>query len=141
MKRDDTRREIPGVKIQTKRVYEPVEPGDGYRALVDRMWPRGLTKSRVQCDVWLKDIAPSPELRKWFDHDPARWREFGTRYFKELSGNQDVVAKLVGGNRSTVTLIYAAKDTQFNHAIALKSYLDKRFKSARKTAPKAKESG
>lgn len=125
------------MKIQTKRAYEPVERDDGYRVLVDRMWPRGVAKAKLKCDVWLKDIAPSPELRNWFDHDPTKWTEFKARYYAELRGKQDLVMTIVGSDRMTVTLIYAAKEERFNNAIALKTYIDKKLKSLRrKTANK-----
>src|SRR6266478_835302 len=110
----------PGVK----RVYEPPEASDGTRVLVDRIWPRGLTKEQVGVDVWLKDIAPSAGLRTWFGHDPNRWREFHKRYFEELRTNHAAVKHLtdliLAGK---VTLLFGAHDTERNNAVALADYL------------------
>ena len=120
------------MKIQTKRAYELVEPDDGYRILVDRIWPRGVAKTKLQCDVWLKDIAPSSELRKWFDHDPKKWTEFKTRYYTELNSKQDLVTTIIAADKMTVTLIYAAKEERFNNAVALKIYIDNMLQSSRR---------
>ena len=110
---------------QIKRVYDPAAPGDGFRILIDGMWPRGLRKDQAKVDLWLKAIAPSGELRKWFSHDPARWDEFRRRYVAELDHNAEVVAELrthiAGG---TVTLLYAAKETRYNNAVCLAEYLE-----------------
>ncbi len=107
-----------------KRVYEPPEASDGVRVLVDRMWPRGFTKTRACVDVWLKDIAPSAELRNWFGHDPKRWREFHKRYFEELSANQTAVEGLTNLILAgKVTLLFGAHDTEHNNAVALADYL------------------
>jgi uncharacterized protein YeaO (DUF488 family) len=112
--------------IQMKRVYKPSQSSDGKRVLVDRLWPRGLTKEKAKVDLWLKDIAPSTTLRKWFGHDPAKWNDFKKRYHKELKDNKVVVSKLTellkGGN---VTLVYGAKDEEHNDAVVLKEYLEK----------------
>lgn len=110
--------------IRTKRVYEPPDPSDGHRVLVDRLWPRGLTKERASVDVWLRDIAPSDGLRKWFGHVPERWEEFKRRYHAELDGNPDAVSRLRGMMEDgPVTLLFGAKDELRNQAVALKEYL------------------
>ncbi|GIW82909.1 MAG: hypothetical protein KatS3mg105_4716 [Gemmatales bacterium] len=117
--------------IQLKRVYEPPDPGDGCRVLVERLWPRGLSKEKARIDVWLKQIAPSTELRKWFAHDPAKWDEFQRRYEAELADNADGVSQLMDLiQKGTVTLVYAASDTQHNSAVVLKRFLETRLKSA-----------
>lgn len=110
--------------IQTKRVYEAASPDDGFRVLVDRLWPRGMTKERAQADLWLKDVAPSTSLRKWFGHDRAKWEAFKHRYSLELEEKPDAVARLRDeAKQGRVTLLFAAKDTEYNHPIALKEYL------------------
>ena len=110
--------------IQTKRVYDPVDQGDGARVLVDRVWPRGISKERLKADLWLKDVAPSAVLRKWFNHDPDRWEAFKERYFAELDGNPQAADQLFGLlEKGTVTLLFSARDTLHNQAIALKEYL------------------
>ena len=112
------------MKTLIKRVYEQPDKNDGTRILVDRLWPRGLTKEKAQVDLWLKEIAPSAELRKWFGHDPDKWTEFKTRYKVELDGNPKLVAllkeKIADGK---VTLVYGAKDEQHNQAKALQQIL------------------
>ncbi|HXE54381.1 MAG TPA: DUF488 family protein [Tepidisphaeraceae bacterium] len=111
--------------IHLKRAYEEPSPVDGERILVERLWPRGLTKQRADIDLWLKDVAPSPELRKWFGHDPARWKQFEQRYWKELKANPDAVGVLQSKARhGKVTFVYAARDEQHNGALALKEFLD-----------------
>jgi uncharacterized protein YeaO (DUF488 family) len=112
--------------IRVKRVYEKPSRKDGFRVLVDRLWPRGLTKDRAAVDLWLKEAAPTPALRKWFGHDPARWIEFQTRYGKELRKNPkavDLLRKKAG--KRTVTLVYGARDTEHNGAVVLKRVLDR----------------
>ncbi|HEU5247972.1 MAG TPA: DUF488 domain-containing protein [Candidatus Udaeobacter sp.] len=112
--------------IQIKRVYDKPAKADGWRVLVDRLWPRGLTKKEAQIDNWLKDIAPSTALRKWFGHDPARWKEFKKRYAKELSNQGDRVEQLAREARKrTVTLLFGAKDIEHNNAVALKEHIEK----------------
>ncbi len=112
------------LKIQTRRVYDPVEKEDGTRILVDRIWPRGITKERLQADVWLKDAAPSTALRKWFGHDRGRWEVFKERYFSELDENRQVIEQLLTFlQEGTVTLLFSARDTRYNQAVALKDYL------------------
>ncbi|MBX4909031.1 MULTISPECIES: DUF488 domain-containing protein [Rhizobium] len=110
--------------LHIKRIYEPKEDRDGTRILVDRLWPRGLKKQVAAVDVWLKDIAPSPGLRRWFGHDPAKWSEFQRRYRDELKKNSSAVKeleRLIG--RSDATLLYSAKDQAHNHAIVLQSFI------------------
>lgn len=110
--------------LKLKRVYEPPAPDDGFRILVDRLWPRGLARKSARVDLWLKDIAPSRALRQWFAHDPKRWRPFRARYFRELDANPDAVATLRDhASRGTVTLLYAARDERYNDAVALQAYV------------------
>ncbi len=113
--------------IGLKRAYEPPAEGDGYRVLVDRVWPRGVTKDTLRLDAWLKDLAPSTALRKWFAHDPEKWQEFRERYFRELDGLRPALedlARRAGAGR--VTLVFAARDSERNNAVALKDYLERR---------------
>jgi uncharacterized protein YeaO (DUF488 family) len=111
--------------IQLKRVYEKPSRKDGVRILVDRLWPRGLTKARAAVKLWLKDVAPSTELRKWFDHDPAKWNQFQVRYRKELRGKRDDLELLKQkANGHTVTLVYGARDEEHNEALVLKRILE-----------------
>lgn len=111
--------------IKLKRVYEPPGPEDGCRVLVERLWPRGISKEKASLDLWLKDVAPSPELRTWFGHDPAKWDEFRKRYFEELKENEDAVDKLRELDRKgSVTFVYAAKDMEHNAAVALKDFIE-----------------
>lgn len=123
-----------------KRVYEEPFSADGYRILVERLWPRGLSKERAAMDLWLKDVAPSPELRKWFNHDPARWEGFQQRYRAELKEKQDAVNLLKQkGKEGIVTLVYAAHDKEHNGALVLKQFLEQRKKRTYKH--KASRSG
>lgn len=110
--------------MKIKRVYEKPEIEDGLRILVDRLWPRGLTKEKAQIDLWIKEIAPSAELRKWFGHQPAKWDEFRERYLQELknNGKQTSILKEQVMN-GMVTLVYAAKDEKYNEAVVLKDFL------------------
>lgn len=111
--------------IRIKRVYEEAECADGFRVLVDRLWPRGLAKAHAKIDLWAKNAAPSPELRKWFAHDPDKWGEFRLLYFAELDSRPEDLRELIDAAcHCTVTLLYAARDSAHNHALALKSYLD-----------------
>lgn len=113
--------------IQLKRAYEPVSPDDGCRVLVDRLWPRGVTKEQAGLDLWLKDAAPSTELRQWFGHDPARWVEFRQRYLAELHqlpGRPEAVAQLVQlAAQGPLTLVYGAREQAYNHAVLLRDVL------------------
>ena len=113
------------MNIRTKRVYEAPAKGDGARILVDRLWPRGLSKEKAQVDLWLKDIAPSTGLRKWFAHDAEKWQEFRRRYEAELERNDEQVAALrEEAAKGPVTLVYGARDTEHNEALVLKDFLD-----------------
>jgi len=107
-----------------KRVYEPASKADGFRVLVDRIWPRGVSKDRAKIDLWLKTVAPSTELRKWFDHDPQKWKEFKKRYFAELDEGPEGLDELTSrATDSVVTLVFSARDEQHNQAVALQEYL------------------
>lgn len=111
-------------EIRTKRVYEPADRHDGLRVLVDRVWPRGLTKEQVKADLWLKDVAPSTSLRKWFDHDQNKWVTFKDRYFAELDRNTELVEKLLKSRKKArLTLLFSARDLAYNQAVALREYL------------------
>ncbi|HWB55012.1 MAG TPA: DUF488 domain-containing protein [Tepidisphaeraceae bacterium] len=113
------------MKVQLKRAYENPSSSDGERILVERLWPRGLTKAKAKIDLWMKDIAPTPELRKWFAHDPAKWKQFRQRYWKELEKNPQAVDQLKGEmKKGSVTLIYAAHDQEHNGALALKEFIE-----------------
>jgi uncharacterized protein YeaO (DUF488 family) len=113
--------------IQVKRVYEEPSRKDGLRVLVDRLWPRGLTKERAAVKLWLKDLAPSTELRKWFDHDAAKWKQFQVRYRKELREKKDLLEMLNEESKEhTVTLVYGARDVEHNEALVLKQVLEGR---------------
>jgi uncharacterized protein YeaO (DUF488 family) len=113
-------------KLQVKRVYDPPSHEDGVRVLVDRLWPRGLTKASAAVDLWLKDISPSVDLRRWFNHDPSRWTEFTRRYAEELEAKKPAVAALAGAvRRGRVTLLFGARDPEHNNATALFSYLNR----------------
>lgn len=117
-------------KLNIKRIYEPPARSDGARILVDRIWPRGVSKKKAALDEWFKDIAPSPRLRKWFGHDPARWLEFRRRYRAELKSNKIAVKHMRDRmKKGRVTLLYAAHDTEHNHALVLAAYLSGRGKS------------
>ncbi len=116
--------------IQIKRAYEDPSPDDGLRFLVDRLWPRGVKKEALQLDGWLKDVAPSTELRRWFGHDPQKWQTFRQRYFAELEAHPQAWQPLLEAARSgKLTLVYAKKDTQYNNAAALKAFLEERLDS------------
>ena len=121
------------MKIRIKRVYENPAKEDGKRILVDRLWPRGLSKEKAKIDVWLKDIAPTTELRKWFDHDPAKWKEFKKRYHQELKNNKEQVILLNKQIKNrVVTLVYAAKDEQHNEALVLSEWIQRRLQVVNK---------
>lgn len=111
--------------FKVKRVYDAAGPGDGYRVLVDRIWPRGVSKEKAHVDLWMKEIGPSDRLRKWFGHDPKRWAEFQKRYRKELKNNSELVGKLreLEKKDGTVTLVYSARDEEHNQAVALREFL------------------
>ena len=110
--------------IQLKRAYEEPSESDGERILVERLWPRGLTKERAKIDLWMKDLAPSPALRKWYAHDPSKWEEFQKRYLAELREHPDEIEELRRRVRKAkVTFVYAAKDQERNSAVMLKTFL------------------
>lgn len=110
--------------FQLKRAYEPAAPDDGCRVLVERLWPRGLSKQRAAVDVWLKDVAPSVELRKWYGHDPRRWQDFRQRYWRELRSHPAAVENLRSKElEGNVTLIYATRDVEHSGALALRQFL------------------
>lgn len=116
------------IKITVKRVFETQEPTDGYRALVDRLWPRGVSKSDAHLDAWWKRTAPSTDLRKWFGHDPAKWMEFRQRYAEELEPHAELVRDQVfQAQPGPLTLVYAATDEQHNHAVVLKEFIERRI--------------
>jgi uncharacterized protein YeaO (DUF488 family) len=113
--------------IQVKRAYEKPSRGDGCRVLVDRIWPRGLSKADLKIDRWLKTIAPSTELRRWFGHDPDKWEEFKRRYFQELKSHGEELEPLREKARhGSLTLVFSAKDERCNNAVALREYLQRR---------------
>ena len=115
------------MNIKIKRAYEEPTGDDGTRILVDRLWPRGLTKAKAKIDLWLKDIAPSTELRKWFAHDPARWAEFQRRYKEELRKNNEALSTLKQeAAKGPVTLIYGARDQEHNEAVVLQKLLQRK---------------
>jgi uncharacterized protein YeaO (DUF488 family) len=116
------------MSIEVKRAYEPPARSDGYRVLVDRIWPRGITKDDLKVDAWLKDVAPSTAHRKWFGHDPKKWDEFRRRYARELEPHAAALEQLVEHARAgRVTLVFGAKDTDHNNAVALKEHLERRL--------------
>jgi len=113
--------------IRIKRIYEQVAEEDGFRILVDRLWPRGLSKEKAKVDLWMKEVAPSGELRKWFSHDPAKWAEFKKKYEKELVAKQPLLKEIrrMEKDKGTVTLLYSARDVEHNNAVVLKAVLEK----------------
>jgi uncharacterized protein YeaO (DUF488 family) len=112
--------------IKIKRVYDEPDESDGYRILIDRLWPRGLSKEKAKIDLWLKDIAPSDNLRKRFAHDPNKWVEFKKRYFEEIDNNKKVLELMLKkAKEGAVTLLYGAKNEKFNNAVVLKEYIEK----------------
>jgi uncharacterized protein YeaO (DUF488 family) len=111
--------------IQLKRAYEPVSAGDGLRILVERLWPRGVSKQKGRIDLWLKTLAPSPELREWYGHDPSKWPQFRKRYATELKAHADVLALLaIVAKEKKVTFVYAASDEERNSALVLKEFVE-----------------
>ncbi|MFA9408868.1 MAG: DUF488 domain-containing protein, partial [Candidatus Dadabacteria bacterium] len=112
--------------IKLKRIYEEPETSDGIRILVERLWPRGLSKEKAKVDIWLKDAAPSTELRKWFSHDPEKWEEFKQRYYNELLQKERLLKDTVKVKlKEKITFVYASKEEEFNNAVALKEYVEK----------------
>ena len=117
--------------LRLKRAYEPAETSDGRRILVDRLWPRGLSKKRVAIDEWMKELSPSAELRRWFDHDPKKWLEFQRRYKRELRVHTDLVDELARlASRRRVTLVFGARDEEHNDAVVLAGVIRTRMKRA-----------
>ncbi|GIW03830.1 MAG: hypothetical protein KatS3mg059_0450 [Thermomicrobiales bacterium] len=122
------------IRIRLRRVYAPPEADDGMRVLVDRIWPRGVSKERARVDLWLRDVAPSDDLRRWFGHDPARWEEFQARYRQELEDDPVRLAPLFEAvRRGPVTLLYSARDEHHNQAVALKAIVEERLRSEQET--------
>jgi len=111
------------MNVSIKRVYETPESADGRRILVDRLWPRGMTKQAARIDLWLKDVAPSAELRRWYGHDPEKWLEFRERYLSELEGNPALAELKELSRKGKATLVYAARDEDRNHAVVLRDIL------------------
>ena len=121
--------------LALKRVYDKAEPEDGTRFLVERLWPRGVRKTDLQIDGWLKDVAPSDALRRWFGHDPGKWPEFCRRYFTELKSRPETWEQIRTASRGgRVTLIYSAHDTEHNNAVALKQYLEAHMSLKKETS-------
>ncbi|HEX6982615.1 MAG TPA: DUF488 domain-containing protein [Balneolaceae bacterium] len=120
------------MEIKLKRIYDDSDKNDGSRFLVDRLWPRGVSKEDANLDDWLKGITPSSDLRKWFDHDPEKWDEFKSAYREELAANQDQLDKVIQKikDKEKVTFLYAAKDTEHTHAIVLKDVIKERMQSS-----------
>ncbi len=115
--------------LKVKRVYEDAESSDGTRFLVERLWPRGMKKEKLKMDVWLKEVAPSDGLRRWFAHDPLKWKEFQKRYRAELVSNPNAWKPILeSAKRGAVTLLFSARDIEHNNAIVLKSFLEERIK-------------
>jgi len=112
--------------IKIKRAYEPSSEDDGFRILVDKLWPRGISKEKAHLNLWMKEIAPSTELRKWFSHDPEKWKEFQNKYKQELKEKKDSIAKIkdIEKENSAVTLVYSTKDKNHNNAVVLKDLLE-----------------
>ena len=120
--------------IRLKRAYDAMSRTDGIRFLVERLWPRGVSKATLHVDAWLKEVGPSTALRKWFSHDPEKWREFRRRYFRELDSRPEAWEPIVSAaRRGTVTLVYSSHDTEHNNAVALREYLQ--AKSSRPARP------
>lgn len=120
--------ETPGVSVRTKRIYDEPAASDGTRVLVDRLWPRGVSKESAELDAWLREVAPSDDLRRWYDHDPEKWPEFTDRYEAELDERPGAVDELLEYAREgPVTLLYASRETEYNNAVALKAVLERRL--------------
>ena len=117
--------------LKIKRVYDPPSPNDGKRILIDRLWPRGLKKEDAKVDDWIKEVAPSTELRTWYGHDPKKWSEFKRRFFSELQRRQDLVEGIVSASRKgTVTLLFGSREERFNNAVALKEFVEARMSAS-----------
>jgi uncharacterized protein YeaO (DUF488 family) len=121
--------------IVLKRVYDPVSAADGTRILVERLWPRGISKARLRADAWLKEAGPSTALRKWFSHDPGKWNVFRRRYFRELDAHPDAWKPIkAAARRGKVTLVYSSHDREHNNAVALQQYLKRKPVRPRRSA-------
>jgi len=120
--------------IKIKRAYEASSEKDGMRVLVDRLWPRGIKKEDLNVDLWLKEIAPSEMIRKWFSHDPDRWEEFKSHYFEELREKDELLMPVVNAKSRAVTLVYGSKNTSINNAVALKEYIEREKYGSKKAA-------
>ncbi|WP_276500203.1 DUF488 domain-containing protein [Terrimonas pollutisoli] len=122
-----------GDLIKIKRIYDPPDPKDGIRILVDRLWPRGVKKENAKVDIWMKEIAPSPGLRKWFNHEPAKWEDFKKAYKEELEHSKVIgeLGEYIRVNKK-ITLLYAASDQEHNHALVLLDYIKKVFRPGKK---------
>jgi uncharacterized protein YeaO (DUF488 family) len=127
--------------LRLKRAYEPVSRADGMRVLVERLWPRGVSKAELHLDGWIKDVAPSTELRRWFSHDPEKWPEFRARYFRELDSRPESWRPLLSAvRRRTVTLVYSSHDEEHNNAVALKDYLQTKERRRRRQSSVSRRS-
>lgn len=125
--------------VVLKRAYEPASPHDGTRFLVERLWPRGVTKAKLRVEAWLKAAGPTTALRQWFAHDPAKWNEFRRRYRRELDANPEAWRPiLAAARRGLVTLVYSSHDTEHNNAVALQEYLDARLRRSTRAAVPAR---
>ena len=124
-------------QILLKRAYEAAAKSDGKRILVERLWPRGVKKEALHLDAWMKDVAPSTQLRKWFNHDPEKWNEFRKRYFAELSANPDSWHTLIENAPSRLTLVYSSHDQEHNNAVALSEFLARKVESRQERQPPA----
>jgi uncharacterized protein YeaO (DUF488 family) len=123
--------------IKIKRIYDAPSDDDGSRILVDRLWPRGLSKEKARVDLWLKEIAPSNELRKWYAHDPKKWAEFRKKYFNDLDTKRELVNQIVQKMKEgDVSLLYSSKEEKINNAVALKEYIEKRKKEGKQIIAK-----
>ena len=121
--------------IALKRAYDPVSKSDGTRLLVERLWPRGVSKAKLRVDSWLKEVGPSTELRKWFSHDPNKWAEFRRRYFRELGSRREAWQPILSAaRRGMVTLVYSSRDTEHNNAVALQEFLRRKLRQGARRA-------
>lgn len=118
--------------IKIKRIYNPPKEEDGFRVLVDRLWPRGLTKEKAKVDLWLKEIAPTDQLRKWYGHDPKKWAQFKKKYSKELDGKIDLIDQIVKKTKEgDLTLLFSSKEEKLNNALALREYIETKGRRGR----------
>jgi uncharacterized protein YeaO (DUF488 family) len=125
-----------GIMLTLKRAYDPASRDDGIRFLVERLWPRGLSKAKLRLDAWLKDVGPTTELRRWFNHDPAKWSQFRARYFRELDSRPESWRPILSASRRRrVTLVYSSHDEEHNNAVALKEFLQAKVRTRRAPRP------